>query len=174
MCFIQSGEVPRPWSVRPQDQERDLRPRQRLLQLHGEGGRDGEDAAHQEHRPDRAAAALLAPGVPALPGGHRGQAPQPDLLQPGRVAASPDQVVQGGPVPAAGGQPGAGRHQGRGQSQRAHHHPAQEHGRRGVQVDAECGHQEDHGVHYRCTVWNRALGQHQKLETRTQLAVNCE
>ena len=30
------------------------------------------------------------------------------------------------------------------------------------------------GATYRCTVWNRALGQHQKLETRTQLAVNCE
>ena len=30
------------------------------------------------------------------------------------------------------------------------------------------------GAAYRCTVWNRALGQRQKLETRTSLRVNCE
>lgn len=35
-------------------------------------------------------------------------------------------------------------------------------------------HKNTDGAVYRCTVWNRALGQHQKLETRTQLAVNCE
>ena len=44
-------------------------------------------------------------------------------------------MVQRWPGPATGGQPGAGRHQGRGQPQRADHHPAQEHGRRGVQVN---------------------------------------
>ena len=30
------------------------------------------------------------------------------------------------------------------------------------------------GASFRCTVWNRALGQRQKLETRTSLRVNCE
>ena len=35
-------------------------------------------------------------------------------------------------------------------------------------------HKNTDGAVYRCTVWNRALGQHQKLETRTQLAVNCK
>ena len=35
-------------------------------------------------------------------------------------------------------------------------------------------HKNTDGAGYRCTVWNRALGQHQKLETRTSLAVNCE
>ena len=30
------------------------------------------------------------------------------------------------------------------------------------------------GATYRCTVWNRALGQRQKLETRTSLTVNCK
>ena len=35
-------------------------------------------------------------------------------------------------------------------------------------------HKNTDGAVYRCTVWNRALGQHQKLETRTKLAVNCK
>ena len=30
------------------------------------------------------------------------------------------------------------------------------------------------GATYRCTVWNRALGQRQKLETRASLTVNCK
>ena len=30
------------------------------------------------------------------------------------------------------------------------------------------------GATYRCTVWNRALGQRQKLESRASLGVNCE
>ena len=145
ICFIQSREISSPRAVRPQDQERDLRSGQWVFQLHGEGGRHREDAAHQEHRPDGVAAALGPPDLPAQPGGHRGCAPQPDLHQPGRVPAPSDQVVQGGPVPAARGQPGAGRHQGRGQPQRAHHHPAQEHGRRGVQVHhrERVGHRDD-------------------------------
>ena len=33
---------------------------------------------------------------------------------------------------------------------------------------------EDDDASYRCTVWNRALGQRQKLETRASLTVNCE
>ena len=35
-------------------------------------------------------------------------------------------------------------------------------------------HKNTDGASYRCTVWNRALGQHHKLETRTTLAVNCK
>jgi echinoid protein len=33
---------------------------------------------------------------------------------------------------------------------------------------------EDDGNSYRCTVWNRALGQRQKLETSTKIYVNCK
>ncbi len=33
---------------------------------------------------------------------------------------------------------------------------------------------ENDGSVYRCTVWNRALGQRQKLEASTKLFVNCE
>ena len=32
----------------------------------------------------------------------------------------------------------------------------------------------DDGATYHCTVWNRALGQRQKLETRARLSVNCK
>ena len=41
---------------------------------------------------------------------------------------------QGGLGPGAGEQTGAGRHKGPGQHQQPHDQPAQEHGRRGVQV----------------------------------------
>ena len=33
---------------------------------------------------------------------------------------------------------------------------------------------EDDGNNYRCTVWNRALGQRQKLEASTKIFVNCK
>ena len=33
---------------------------------------------------------------------------------------------------------------------------------------------EDDGSSYRCTVWNRAMGQRQRLETATRLHVKCE
>ena len=33
---------------------------------------------------------------------------------------------------------------------------------------------EDDGSAYRCTVWNRALGTQQKLETSTKIFVNCK
>ena len=33
---------------------------------------------------------------------------------------------------------------------------------------------EDDGSAYRCTVWNRALGQHQKHEASTKIFVNCK
>jgi hypothetical protein len=33
---------------------------------------------------------------------------------------------------------------------------------------------DDDGNVYRCTVWNRALGQHQKLEGSTKIFVNCK
>lgn len=34
--------------------------------------------------------------------------------------------------------------------------------------------QEDNGAVFRCTVWNRALGQRQKLEHKITLQVNCK
>ena len=86
-------------------------------------------------------------------------------------------AMQGGLGPGAGEQTGAGRHEGPGQHQQPHDQPAQEHGRRGVQVRPCITYHS--GAQYlvarvRCTVWNRALGQHQNMETRTRLSVNCE
>ena len=34
--------------------------------------------------------------------------------------------------------------------------------------------QEEDGASYRCTVWNRAMGQRQRLETATRLHVKCK
>ena len=62
------------------------------------------------------------------------QAHQPDVLQWWRVSSPPDQVVQGGRVPAPRVHHDPRGHQGRAEQQRPHHPPQQEHGRRRLQV----------------------------------------
>ena len=135
LLLLQGGPPAQPGQVRPQDQERDLRQRQRRVRVPQGGERHRQAAPLPAAAAGRAAAPRpAAAGAPRscvrAADRHRGQGVQPDLLEPGRVAAARGVVVQLRGARHAPARPLHGGHQPGHAHQRRAEPRAQEGGRR--------------------------------------------